>query len=238
MNNAFEKKYFEEYEFNGKTFCSYSDFFQKEKPEFLEAVKKKVMKYKTSGKLLDVGCAEGYYLDKFSKNFEVYGIDISEYAVSKAKSLVPEFEKNVFVCSADSNWLFEKNFFDVIIINHTIEHVVNPKKCLHNAFNALKDDGILYLAFPTKLFELPKFIPNYKKTATLINKVIYPLHIGNLRIQFGTDATHKSNPWPWDVANNSFLNPFFEPIEMFPEKWWQKLIAGGYEIVAKKKVIK
>lgn len=238
MENKFEKNYFENYAFDGKTFSAYSDSINANNSQVLEAVKEKVFRHKNQGKLLDVGCAEGNYLKEFSRNFEVFGIDVSNYAVAKAKALNKKFEKNIFVCSADSYWNFPEKFFDAIIINHTIEHVKNPKKCLQNAFTHLKDDGILYIAFPTKLYELPKWIPNYKKMATKLNKIIHPFHIGNFRIQFGADITHTSNPWPWQVADNSFLEPFFEPVYIFPQKNYQKMIAGAFEIVAKKKLIK
>ncbi|MDO8537283.1 MAG: class I SAM-dependent methyltransferase [archaeon] len=236
MENKFEKNYFENYEFNGKTFTHYSGPFSAETPEFVEAVKEKVFRYKKNGKLLDVGCAEGHFLKAFSQNFEVYGIDISNYAVQKAKNLNKKFEKNIFAHSADADWNFPEKFFDAIIINHTIEHLHDPKKCLQNAFIHLKDNGILYIAFPTKLYELPKFIPNYKKTTSLLNKFLHPIHFGNFRIQFGTDITHISNPWPWNVADNSFLSPYFEPVYIFPQKFHQKIIAGSFEIVARKKI--
>ncbi len=42
-----------------------------------------------TGKVLDVGCAYGLMLEKFSDTFEKFGIDISDYAILEAKKRLP-----------------------------------------------------------------------------------------------------------------------------------------------------
>jgi 2-polyprenyl-3-methyl-5-hydroxy-6-metoxy-1,4-benzoquinol methylase len=39
-----------------------------------------------TGRVLDIGCAYGFMLEKFPDTFEKHGIDISEHAISYAKS--------------------------------------------------------------------------------------------------------------------------------------------------------
>src|SRR3989344_1918663 len=43
-----------------------------------------ILKYKKHGKLLDIGCGKGYFLEKVKSHFNVEGIDISEYAVKNS----------------------------------------------------------------------------------------------------------------------------------------------------------
>ncbi|MBN1526089.1 MAG: methyltransferase domain-containing protein [Candidatus Omnitrophica bacterium] len=39
--------------------------------------------------------------------------------------------------------------FDFLIMNHVLEHLVDPKEAVQTAFNLLKDGGILYLSVPS-----------------------------------------------------------------------------------------
>jgi SAM-dependent methyltransferase len=234
--NMFEEEYFKSFEFkNGKAvsyeeFCN-SDYFQN---ETLPYIYNKIIKYKKSGRFLDVGCAFGFFAKKFEKDFEVFGFDISNHAIKKAKQLLPKFKNNFFVHNAEEKWPFPKKFFDVILMWHIIEHLPHPKKCLENAFNCLKDDGILFIGFPTKLFELPKWLVKSKKTIQKINDFLYPLKIRNLRIQFNTDQTHVSSPWPFEIVFKRFLKPFFVYKEVQPSDLVHQLIAGCFDIIAVK----
>lgn len=43
----------------------------------------------SSGKVLDVGCAYGFMLERFPDSFKRFGVDVSEYAISVAKKRLP-----------------------------------------------------------------------------------------------------------------------------------------------------
>lgn len=80
------KEYFDNCVFKEKGFISYEDFFASEEGKnHIKKRMKKIMKFKKKGNLLDIGCAFGYYLKEASKNFNVFGIDASEYAIKQAK---------------------------------------------------------------------------------------------------------------------------------------------------------
>ena len=87
----------------------------------------------TKPKILDIGCGKGFLLYDFLKvipNAEIYGIDISEYAVNNCK---PEVRKHIKVGDAiDLPW--KDNFFDLVIS-------INTLHCLeaHNLEVALKE---------------------------------------------------------------------------------------------------
>ena len=70
------------------------------------------------GKVLDVGCAKGFMLYDFKWNrpdLDVFGIDISEYAIQNA---LPEVKCNVAVgCASDLSRFADKSFDLVVSIN-------------------------------------------------------------------------------------------------------------------------
>jgi len=108
---------------------------------------KEILKYKNSGKLLDIGCALGFFL-RFAENyFETYGIDISSLAIKKAKTITPN--SKLFVQDAQLKYPFKDNFFDIVTSYDVIEHLSNPYGSLKESFRVLKTSGYLFLQTPT-----------------------------------------------------------------------------------------
>ena len=73
-------------------------------------------------KILDIGCGKGFMLYDFynySKNFEIKGVDVSEYAIENAK---PEIKQYLEVQDA-KNLNFEDNYFDLVISINTIHNL-------------------------------------------------------------------------------------------------------------------
>jgi ubiquinone/menaquinone biosynthesis C-methylase UbiE len=78
-------------------------------------------------KILDVGCAKGFMLYDFYKlnlNLDLYGIDISKYAIDNC---VPEVRNKLQVADA-TKLPFEDNFFDLVISINTI-HNLDKAEC-------------------------------------------------------------------------------------------------------------
>ena len=92
-------------------------------------VAKKIINYyslKENSKILDVGCAKGFLVNEFNLlRMDAYGIDISEYALSKAEG---EFKNKLSICNA-KKINFPDNFFDLVISFNTI-HNLAYKDCL------------------------------------------------------------------------------------------------------------
>lgn len=98
------------------------------------------------GKVLDIGCAHGFMLERFPESFLKFGLDVSEYAIGIARKRLP---KSIFrVGEAEDNLPFEKDFFDVVLLNDIIEHLENPALALDNTSKVLKKGGILYITTP------------------------------------------------------------------------------------------
>lgn len=113
-----------------------------------EAMQKKaepILRYKTSGKILDIGCGDGSLL-KFLKEFgwQTFGIEPHRPSSLYAKEVLG---LNVF-----SGRLGEANYpdesFDVITLLHVLEHLHDPSEVLKKSFWLIKRDGILIVEVP------------------------------------------------------------------------------------------
>ncbi len=99
--------------------------------------------YIKTGKVLDIGASTGTFLDLFKvKGWETWGIEpsiSSEIAKSKGHKIIDKY----FEKAQLSN-----NYFDLVIMNHTLEHLENPKLVLHKVYKILKKDGVLLVDVP------------------------------------------------------------------------------------------
>jgi 2-polyprenyl-3-methyl-5-hydroxy-6-metoxy-1,4-benzoquinol methylase len=105
----------------------------------------KIRQNLNGGRLLDIGCAFGFFLDEARKaGFITQGIDISPKAIKFAQKklklniLQGPFEKSNFTA----------NQFDVITGFEIIEHVADPVNFLKKIRRILKKHGFLFLTTP------------------------------------------------------------------------------------------
>jgi 2-polyprenyl-3-methyl-5-hydroxy-6-metoxy-1,4-benzoquinol methylase len=98
----------------------------------------------TDGKLLDVGCATGGFLNFFKeRGWEVSGIEPD----ADARTFT---QKNYGIEVNDEAFLnnLPAKSFDVITMWHVLEHVPHPVERLKILHEILKDDGLLVIAIP------------------------------------------------------------------------------------------
>lgn len=91
--------------------------------------------------VLDIGCSNGIFLDLYNTS-ETWGVEPS----TTANSLRSTAHRII-------NTYFEKaklpeNYFDLIIMNHTLEHVKDAGIVLAKINRLLKKDGILFVDVP------------------------------------------------------------------------------------------
>jgi SAM-dependent methyltransferase len=104
-----------------------------------------ITKYHTRGKILDVGAGTGCYLKAAKeKGWEEFGVELSSYATEFAKK---KFGLEIFNGKLEDAG-FPDDFFDVVIMTHTIEHLPDPANFLKEIHRILKSDGIIYLSTP------------------------------------------------------------------------------------------
>ena len=96
------------------------------------------------GKILDVGCNGGFFLEALSTKFEKHGIEIDPEAVAYAKKLQKTFGKNI-LCVALERAPYENSSFDMIAMRGTIEHLSDPVNAIKKVSQLLKKGGYYYI---------------------------------------------------------------------------------------------
>ena len=101
--------------------------------------------YKGVGKILDIGCGRGDYLDVFKHyGCESHGLDISP----NIKRL--EQEHVVKFCDLEvEKFPYKEGTFDFVFSKSVIEHLQNPTNLFSNAHECLKDDGVAVIMTPS-----------------------------------------------------------------------------------------
>ncbi len=102
-----------------------------------------IHKLKSSGKVLDIGTSTGTMLTLFDKTkWQRFGIEPSgSAAIAKSRGL------KIYNKTFEGAKL-PRNFFDVVILNHVLEHVVDPIQVLSKVKNILETDGIVLVDVP------------------------------------------------------------------------------------------
>ncbi len=100
-----------------------------------------------SGNVLDVGCSTGAFLyqlkNRFPKDYEVTGTDVSHSAIQYAQSRGLGIIDQSFL---DFN--FGEKCFDAITFWAVMEHLIDPKQFLEKAASLLKSDGHCFILVP------------------------------------------------------------------------------------------
>ncbi len=107
-----------------------------------------ILNYVQSGHLLELGCAFGYFLKQATSFFDVYGLDISKYALEQAKRNCPKAKLEVW--NINTGLPFRDEKFDVIASFDTLEHVANINFCVKEISRVLRKNGLLVLQLPIK----------------------------------------------------------------------------------------
>lgn len=124
--------------------------FKKMSPLF-ERYFKKIINYldaNKNAKILDVGCGFGYFLKICEKktNWALYGVDISRYAINRAKRNVKAI---YYVHDVNEGLnLFPQNYFDLLVSFDVIEHLNSPFLFLKEVHRVLKPNGIIAITTP------------------------------------------------------------------------------------------
>lgn len=100
-----------------------------------------IRKYRASGRLLDVGCAYGFFLQEARPYFDVAGIEIAEEAATfcRKQSL------RVLTGMADEYNLAQLGMMDVITLLDVLEHLPSPHETLALCTRYLSPGGVILI---------------------------------------------------------------------------------------------
>lgn len=92
------------------------------------------------GKILDFGCGLGWILSDLDNGWDKYGIEVSQFAAKHASKYGKIF--------CGDYMEFQETNFDVVVLNHVIEHLPKPEEALAKITTLLKTGGILVIGTP------------------------------------------------------------------------------------------
>lgn len=144
---AFVDRYYRKGYFTGEESRVAYENYENDKP-YIQANMRKFLQMlhgmKPSGKLLDVGCALGFFVELSQRQgYDAYGIDPSDYAIQKAKRLVGASRVQKCILSNVSK---RPKTYDIVTMLDVFEHLSDPGADLETVHTILKDDGIVLIA--------------------------------------------------------------------------------------------
>ena len=131
-------------------------------------------------KILDIGCGSGALLYKYlSDGHCCVGVDYDE------QHLVAGRSHGLTLFAGDSKVVNEKEF-DMVVLSHSLEHMVMPEQTIEKINKILKPDGYIFIEVPNVLDWIK---PPYRDLMHFIQFVhIYnftPQSLSNLMMKFG-----------------------------------------------------
>jgi 2-polyprenyl-3-methyl-5-hydroxy-6-metoxy-1,4-benzoquinol methylase len=98
-------------------------------------------------RLLEAGCGAGDFLHAAKPLYDVYGFDLSEAGVSRARARNPELAERIWAGTLEDQALPGESF-DGICLWDVIEHVWDPLAVMRQLVDYLKPGGKLLLSTP------------------------------------------------------------------------------------------
>ncbi|MAG07963.1 hypothetical protein CMO89_00665 [Candidatus Woesearchaeota archaeon] len=174
-----------------------SNYFNYEKTNTSRAFKRIISFIEVEGlqgKYLDIGCAFGFLIKEVSCFFdEVYGCDISEFAINKAKNYVPYADLRIV--DLDESLPHPKEYFDCITAMDVLEHTKDFKKNFEKLIKRVKKGGYLIVSSPIDAwpYRFFGFLDNDKT------------HISVLKEKQIIDVINKNS---MEIIKKSYFSPF------------------------------
>lgn len=135
---------------------SSSDYYEHYYPEAALAARRRLFDYRLGrlealpgvvrGDVLDIGCGRGQFLEAaLARGWRAFGLEFSEQAADLAgRGVQAEVRYGPFPDAP----LYEGQGFDLIHLNHVLEHFHDPAAALRVVFGLLRPGGVLYCEVP------------------------------------------------------------------------------------------
>lgn len=150
----YEKDYF-----TSKKISRYGDYQKLQNSRSHQDLLDLILSQKAGGNLLEIGCAYGFFLKHAENYFNSTGIDISNFAIKKAKNNCLKSNLSVGDIETEID-KYPNNYFDVIVAIDVLEHLQNPSLLLSKISKKLKKGGLIFFRVPNKsslIYYLSKF---------------------------------------------------------------------------------
>ncbi|MHC4677076.1 MAG: class I SAM-dependent methyltransferase [Planctomycetota bacterium] len=115
---------------------------------------------RSGSRVLDVGCATGDFIAFGKDHFDMWGVDISRYAVEAAKRDNPDMSDHIS-CQDIEDIQFPDEFFDAIVLWDVLEHLRAPLSSFSTLVRFLKTGGIIAFSTPNVGAPIARLLGKY-----------------------------------------------------------------------------
>ena len=151
LRQYYADKYYQEAK--GSYELEYSDeelqYFRSKLEQRLAVIQRNQPRLKIRGKMLDVGCGEGYALAFFrARGWDVKGIDFSDAGVSSKNPDCQDalMTGDIFTLLADE--IIRGETYDVVWLQNVLEHVLDPVDLLKSLRQLIAKNGLAVITVP------------------------------------------------------------------------------------------
>lgn len=102
----------------------------------------RILKRLPRGRVLEIGCADGFFSERIAFLHEVWGVEVDSEDAQKAE----RFCKKVYV--GDIEEIEIDNKFNIVLLADVLEHTRNPITVLKKVGDWLTENGIIILSVP------------------------------------------------------------------------------------------
>ena len=188
---------------------------------------KLLKRFKSKGRLLDVGCGIGIFMALAKKEgWEISGMDISSYSIKMARDIL-----GIEAILGDlTESVFEERSFDIVTLWDTLEHFSNPSEQLQEIWRILKNDGILLINTPNESSLLKLMAATFFKLS--FGRFDYPARKLYHRYHLFYYTPHTIQAL---MKKNGFEIVYLErksiPIERGRKSQFEKLVVKGLSLI-------
>jgi SAM-dependent methyltransferase len=102
----------------------------------------RLVQQQPGGRLLDVGCAAGFFLEAAATHYEVTGVELSEWATRQVRKSL----RHRVVTGDLYDGAFPDRHFDVVTMWDVIEHLADPVGTLTEVARVMRPGGLLAIS--------------------------------------------------------------------------------------------
>ena len=114
----------------------------------------------SNASVLDAGCSVGDFITSAKTNYQMYGIDIAESAITQAQEYNPELRERLITGRLEDS-VFANQRFDAICLWDVIEHLWDPSAVARDLLQRLKPGGYLFISTPAIDAPVAKVLGKY-----------------------------------------------------------------------------